>query len=304
MRIDDPAAKVTAEEGRTQANPPEESARCPNPAAPVQSGGCDPPVGRARLGVTQAKLTMPQAVLFDLGDTLLDYQPMERSVLFQGAARETYAHLQRQGIKLPPFTRYYTTHIWTVRWAYLWSTLRGREIDSFHAMQRFCRRQGYPCDETFVDELMWMWYQPIIPQSSVAADVIPALRQLQGAGIPMGIVSNTLLPGRILDRHLDLLGLKEFFPVRVYSSEVTYRKPRRIIFDEATRQMGLPACECLFVGDTVRTDIVGARRVGMKTVIRRTPRKQNYAAADYVIDHISELPAIVLAQPVLAQAGR
>jgi len=246
---------------------------------------------------------MRQAVLFDLGDTLLDYQPMDRCVLFEGAARETYNYLQRKGCKLQPFPRYYTTHIWAVRWAYVWATLRGREVDSFQAMQRFCRKQGYPSDEAFVDELMWMWYQPIIPRSSVAPDVIPTLRQLQESGVAMAIVSNTLLPGRILDRHLEMLGLKEFFPVRVYSSEVTYRKPRRIIFDETLRQMALPAASCLFVGDTVKTDVVGAKRVGMKTVLRRTPRKQNLAAADYVIDHLSELPAIVLAQQSLARAS-
>jgi HAD superfamily hydrolase (TIGR01662 family) len=246
---------------------------------------------------------MIRAVLFDLGDTLLDYVPVPRSVLFEGAARKTYEYLQQQGIKLPGFGRYYTTHIWAVRWAYIWATLRGREVDSFIAMQRFCRRQGYPSDEAFVDGLLWMWYQPIIPQSSVQPEVIPALRQLREAGVSMAIVSNTLLPGRILDRHLELVGLMEFFPVRVYSSEVTYRKPNRIIFDAALKEIAVPAEECLFVGDLVKTDVVGAKRVGMKTVLRRTPRRQNYAAADYVIDGMAELPGLVLSHQGLAKAG-
>ena len=236
---------------------------------------------------------MIKAVLFDLGDTLLDFQPMDRPALFRGAAEATYGFLQGRGCVMPSFATYYRRHLWVVRWAYVWATLRGREVASVSAMQRFCGKQGYPTDEAFITELLWMWYQPIIPRSSVADDVIPTLRSLRDAGLKLGIVSNTLLPGRVLDRHLDRVGLKEFFPVRIYSSEITYRKPKSIIFLAALAQIAVDADECLFVGDMVKTDIVGARRVGMPSVLRRTARKQDDSAADHVIDCIGDLPQVV-----------
>lgn len=244
---------------------------------------------------------MTRAVLFDLGDTLLDFQPMDRLALFRGVAETTYGFLQSRGCVLPPFATYYRQHIWAVRWAYVWATLRGREIDSARAMQRFCSRQGYPTDEAFITELLWMWYQPIIPRSSVAADVIPTLQALREAGLKMGLVSNTLLPGYVLDRHLDLVGLKEFFPVRVYSSEITYRKPKPIVFRAALEQIAVGVDECLFVGDMVKTDIVGARRVGMRSVLRRSARKQDYSAADHVIDCIGDLRQLVLGKELATQ---
>ena len=247
---------------------------------------------------------MIRAVLFDLGDTLLDFQPMDRPALFRGVAETTYGFLQSRGCALPAFGTYYRRHIWAVRRAYIWATLRGREIDSVRAMQRFCAKQGYPTDEAFITDLLWMWYQPIIPRSSVAADVIPTLQSLRDAGLKMGIVSNTLLPGRVLDRHLEMVGLKEFFPVRVYSSEITYRKPKPIIFQAALAEIAVGADECLFVGDMVKTDIVGARRVGMRSVLRRTARKQNYSAADDVIDCIGELPRLVLGDQSVAQVAQ
>jgi putative hydrolase of the HAD superfamily len=237
---------------------------------------------------------MIKAVLFDLGDTLLDFQPMDRPALFRGVAETTYRFLQSRGCAMPSFAAYYRRHIWAGRWAYVWATLRGREVDSVRAMQQFCAKQGYPTDEAFIAELLWMWYQPIIPRSSVAGDVIPTLRKLRDAGLKMGIVSNTLLPGRVLDRHLDMVGLKEFFPVRVYSSEVTYRKPKPIIFLVALAQIAVEPEECLFVGDMVKTDVVGARRVGMRSVLRRSARKQAYSSADYVIDCMSDLIPLVL----------
>jgi putative hydrolase of the HAD superfamily len=236
---------------------------------------------------------MVEAVLFDLGDTLLDFDPLPRRELFHSAAEATYAHLKGKGCTLPSFEKYYSMHIATVRWAYVWSTLRGREIDSFATLQRWCRKNDYPSDDESVRELIWIWYQPVIPRSKVEPDVIPALRRLQSNGMKLALVSNTLLPGCVLDRHLELVGLREFFPVRIYSSEVGYRKPKPIIFHAAMDQMGLPPGCCAFVGDLVKTDIKGARRVGMTTILRLTPKRQNVNLADYRIERISELPDLI-----------
>ncbi len=236
---------------------------------------------------------MIEAVLFDLGDTLLDFDPLPRRQLFESAAHATYEHLKNRGCKLPEFRKYYALHIRTVQWEYIWSTLRGREIDSFRALYRWCTRQGYPNDDESIRELIWMWYQPTIPRSTVAPDVIPALRQLQADGLRLGLVSNTLLPGCVLDRHLEMVGLKEFFPIRIYSSEVGYRKPKRIIFQAALDALKLPAESCLFVGDLVKTDIKGARRIGMTTILRKTAKRQDTAMAHHRIDAIGDLPQLV-----------
>ena len=247
--------------------------------------------------------TMIEAVLFDLGDTLLDFDPLPRRQLFESAAHATYDHLKRRNCRLPEFREYFALHIRAVRWAYIWASLRGREIDSFRALQRWCTSQGYPNDDESIRELIWMWYQPVIPRSTVAADVIPALRQLQEDGLRLATVSNTLLPGCVLDRHLEMVGLKQFFPVRIYSSEVGYRKPKKIIFQAALDALHLPADACLFVGDLVKTDIKGARRMGMTTILRKTPKRQNTALADHIIDAIGDLPTLVRSLRVSADVG-
>ncbi len=236
---------------------------------------------------------MIEAVLFDLGDTLLDFAPLPRRELFQSAAQVTYEHLKKLNCKLPPFDAYYNKHIRAVRWAYITSTLRGREIDSYRALQRWCQKNDYPSDDASIKELIWIWYQPVIPRSTVEPDVIPTLRQLHAGGLRLALVSNTLLPGCVLDRHLEMVGLKELLPIRVYSSEVTYRKPKRIIFQAALDQLDLPPSCCAFVGDMVKTDIRGARRMGMTTILRLTNKKQNVDLADHKINRISELPELI-----------
>lgn len=236
---------------------------------------------------------MIEAVLFDLGDTLLDFNPLPRRELFHSAAQHTYAALKAQGCKLPEFSKYYSMHIWAVRWAYLGATLRGREVDSFTALQKWCRKNDYPSDDEAVREYIWNWYQPIIPRSTVAPDVAPALEHLQNAGLKLALVSNTLLPGCVLDRHLEMVGLKTVFPIRIYSSEVGYRKPKPIIFKAALDALDLPPTSCVFVGDMVATDIKGAHRMGMTTILRLTPKKQDIHKADHHISRIAELPSLI-----------
>ena len=72
---------------------------------------------------------MLKAILFDLGDTLFDFEPMNRSEVFETAGRKTYDFLASMGHSLPPFKRYYKSQVWIVRWAYLWSVLRRREFN-------------------------------------------------------------------------------------------------------------------------------------------------------------------------------
>ena len=155
---------------------------------------------------------MTEAVLFDLGDTLLDFDPLPRRELFSSAAHATYEHLRAKGCKLPDFEKYYNLHFRAVQWEYIIATLRGREISSFNALQKWCRKQNYPSDDASIKELIWIWYQPVIPRSHVDPEVIPTLQALQSDGLRLALVSNTLLPGCVLDRHLDMVGLKAFFP--------------------------------------------------------------------------------------------
>ncbi len=236
---------------------------------------------------------MIEAVLFDLGDTLLDFDPLPRRELFHSAAQATYEHLKAKGCQLPSFEKYYSMHIAAVRWEYIWATIRGREVDSFNALQRWCQKNNYPSDPESVKELIWIWYQPVIPRSTVAPDVIPALQQLQADGLRLGLVSNTLLPGCVLDRHLEMVGLKDLLPVRIYSSEVTYRKPKSVIFQAALDKIDLPPSACAFVGDLVKTDIKGARRMGMTTILRKTPKKQNTRLADHIVEKIGDIPDLI-----------
>lgn len=58
-------------------------------------------------------------------------------------------------------------------------------------------------------------------------------------------------------------GVADLFAAIVVSDRVGWRKPRREIFDEALRQVGVVPTSALFVGDRADIDVVGARGAGM-----------------------------------------
>jgi putative hydrolase of the HAD superfamily len=233
---------------------------------------------------------MVNAILFDLGDTLLDFRPVSTRTLFEQGARRTYEYLQARGHKLPSYWWYYRGQFATLQVAYLWSRLRGREFNTYPLICKAAARMNLGLDEPALRELAWEWYLPCVPCATVAEDVAPTLGKLRERGYKLGIVSNTFLAGFVLDKHLELHDLLEYFPVRIYSSEVTYSKPDRRIFELALSAINADPASTLFVGDKVRNDIMGPRRMGMRTVLRSPlATAGRHGVADYVIGKISDL---------------
>ena len=237
---------------------------------------------------------MVRAILFDLGDTLIDFEPMDTRAVFRKGAADSYAYLKDLGHPLPAFNVYCRKQFRAVRWAYLWAKLRRREFEGLRLLRTFCAAIGIHLSEASLLELAWIWYAPLIDHSNVEDKLAATLRDLRNTGYKLGLVSNTFVAGAIHDRHLALHGLLDLLPVRVYSSDIGYRKPDRRIFQSAIDRLGVQATETLFVGDLVKTDIVGAHRMGMKTALKQpwgTSRSSGHA--DVVIRQLADLPAVL-----------
>ena len=192
-------------------------------------------------------ITMVRAVLFDLGDTLIDFEPMDTRAIFRSAARDSHKFLLARGGALPPFEQYCKSQFASIRWAYFWAKLRGREFNSLRLLEQYCARLGLALAPVDLAELAWIWYAPVTRHAGIEDDLPETLAALVSAGLALGIVSNTFVPGVVIDRHLDALGLRDFFVARLYSSEAVYRKPDRRIFDLALKQLGVVPAETMFV---------------------------------------------------------
>lgn len=90
--------------------------------------------------------------------------------------------------------------------------------------------------------------------------MLGALRRLRAAGIPVGIVSNSLGDDCYAGYDLD-----ELADVAVISSEVGVRKPGRRIYQIACRRLGMRPADCVMVDD-LEHNLRGAARLGIRGV--------------------------------------
>jgi len=235
------------------------------------------------------------AILFDLGDTLLDFGPLSTREMFARGARMAYRYLQEMGHSLPPFRTYHRRQLRSVQWHYLRSRIIRREFNALDVLVSTGKSMGYHLSVRETEELAWQWYSPLGSCATIEDGLPEMLAQFRRDGMELGVVSNTFVPGQVLDRHLTALGLAEHLSTRVYSCDVRYRKPDPRIFQLAADRTGVPPGQTLFVGDNFRTDVLGARRAGMIPVLKDPSgaHRHRRIKPDHRIASLKELPRIV-----------
>lgn len=113
-------------------------------------------------------------------------------------------------------------------------------------------------------------------QHFILYDDVPAtFRALAARGIRIGLISNSHRPLEAFQRHFALDTLVDG---AVSSSEHGYLKPHPSIFQAALRLLDAQPAESVMVGDNLRQDVEGARRVGMRGVLVRRPDVRFYDA--------------------------
>jgi FMN phosphatase YigB (HAD superfamily) len=234
---------------------------------------------------------MKRAVLFDLDDTLLEFrQPPNPRALFDAGSARIYACLTSLGCSLPafePFARHQRRIARRIAWV---TWLTRAQPDGRRLLRRLCKDYRLQRDEASLAKLGWIWYQPTADAMTLPSDVIPTLTALRDADMKLGLVVNTPHLGTVIDQHLESVGLLEFFPVRVYSSEIEASKPRPRPFRMALEQLDVAANETLFVGDDAATDLAGARGMGMQTILKSArPTSRQRKLAHHVIERIEQL---------------
>lgn len=245
---------------------------------------------------------MVKAILFDLADTLLRFDRLDRRTLFVLGARDTYRHLHGLNVVRPAFEIYSRAHFRAFRSRYIWSNIRRRDFNANDVICRVLSKLEIAVSAGDIPELVWRWYKPVVRQATVDIGTRSMLREFQQRGLKMAIVSNTCVPDYCLDRHLEHEKLLEFFPIRIYSSNTLYRKPHPEIFRVALASIGVDPAEAIFVGDLLGADIKGARRAGMTTVWKPAQRtcssRRRRIHPDHEIKQITDLADIVFGSAV------
>ena len=122
-----------------------------------------------------------------------------------------------------------------------------------------------------------------IPESRpLFDDVLPTLDTLRRRGFQLGVVSNRHWGGEIFQEDLRTLGLLNYFDLRhmAISVDLGVRKPNPAIFLHVLNALNTAPEHAVMVGDSLLSDILGARTLGIFTIWK--PKPGVYAQAHLI----------------------
>ncbi len=121
-----------------------------------------------------------------------------------------------------------------------------------------------------------------IPESRpLFDDVLPTLKELQRRNFQLGVVTNRHWGGARFQEDMRVLGLLDYFDPRhiAISCDLGIRKPNPAIFMRVLNAMNVTPQEAVMVGDSLRSDVLGAQLLGIFAVWKPAPalRSEVYA---------------------------
>ena len=204
---------------------------------------------------------MPAAVLFDWGDTLMQFAYDE--ALVEAGHRAGLATLDRD--ELPEVERV-AAHFRERYEPFFWTPGTVEELEYPGLVRQLLGDFGIEVSDEELTGFLEAEHAAWDPARQLAAHTHALLEALRGRGLKLGLVSNAFDPGWLLHRDLEQMGLAERLDFSVFSSEVGKRKPHPAIFERALEALTVTAEDTVFVGDRLYEDVRGAAELGMTTV--------------------------------------
>jgi putative hydrolase of the HAD superfamily len=221
-----------------------------------------------------------RCITFDLDDTLWDCAPV-----IEGAERRFYhwltEHYPRICERFSPEGLIEHRKDWF-----------GQNPDLHHDMTHLrkrwlsvmARESGY--DEGLVEPAFRVFWEAR-NQVCLYDDVLDTLEQLRGRFV-LGSITN----GNADVHHI---GIGHYFDFSITAAGAGVAKPHPAIFTAALDEAGVSAREALHVGDDPQRDVVGAARVGLRTLWvnpRGLPTPEG-CRPDGVVRRVGEIPGWV-----------
>ncbi len=132
----------------------------------------------------------------------------------------------------------------------------------------FARRSGLTEGEarSLIDRKIYQGWRPLFEQIKPFPHLPEAFHAFHAAGLKIGIMSD-FLP----DQKGDIWGLRALSDAVLGSEETGALKPSPVPFLVLAEALGVKPERVLYVGNSLRSDVQGARAAGMKTACIRGP---------------------------------
>jgi len=163
-----------------------------------------------------------------------------------------------------------------------------REVDT-EAMRIVGERYGFEVPEDFwgISIAMHEKFGELFP------DAVDTIKSLKSIGLHVGIVTDS--DNDYIEAHLKALGIYDLFDSITTSEDAGFYKPHPKPFQLALEKAGVKPKEALYVGDNPAKDCVGAKNVGMTSVLLDpdASRQSLWGNCDFVVSKLLDVLDVV-----------
>lgn len=238
-------------------------------------------------------MTVPRAVVFDLGGTLVQWADWEGGAATKwGLAHDALAGYEGMSASRGDFVA-------AMRAA---EKAHWERVDRDHwsgpptsVVSDGFRRLGVAASKPALLAALDGYARAVAGWCTVFADTRDTLATLRERGYHLGLLSNTWWAAEWHNADLAAHGLGDLLDEVVYTSDLECSKPHPSVFREIASRLGVPPESCVMIGDRQIDDVSGARAVGMRGVWRRNDSgfPTSDVVPDAIVETLAELPALL-----------
>jgi len=218
-----------------------------------------------------------KAIIFDLDNTLIDFLKMKKE-----ACRFALKAMIKKGLKIS----------FEFGYKKLMKTYFKVGIESNIAFEEFLKSQTGKVDTRIfaagINEYLKTKNKFLKPYPNVK----PTLRKLKKMRLKLAIVTDA--PRLKAYQRLVAMGIDGYFDFVVGLEDTGEKKPSELPFKTAINTLGLKPKDIVMIGDSIKRDVLTAKKIGMTTVLAKYGEtKKEKGKADFEINDINEIFNIV-----------
>lgn len=218
-----------------------------------------------------------KAIIFDLDNTLIDFMKMKKE-----SAKSAIRAMIKAGLKVDESRAYKKFMITYLRLG----------IESENAFQEFLKSEVGRIDEKMLAAAINAYLKTKNSFMKPYPNVKPTLRKLKNKGIKLVVVTDA--PKVKAYQRLLAMDIEKYFDF-VIGFEDAGKKKRELPFKMATEKLNLSPEEIMVVGDSIKRDVIPARKLDMVSVFAKygSIEKVEKIKPDFEIDDFSEILKLV-----------
>lgn len=222
---------------------------------------------------------MIKAITFDFWNTLYK-GPADKRVFVQRAGDFSKV-LEEKGLQ---FSMEKITQAFRNGWqkAFYYQKAYGEDMGPRGHVRHIMEELGVPREEELEEKAYKAYTMTLLRiPPEINDDVLETLPLLTDK-YKLAVICNTgATPGEILREIMKKDGIFSFFNFLVFSDEVGFAKPNTRIFRYTLEHLDIENSQAAHIGDDPITDVIGAKRSGMKAVWLAPGQSWTVPEADY-----------------------